>query len=48
MQILKDVVAHAAVGIHLLDDHLCLSLARIKVIKNQTAKYEINIDFIEP
>ena len=47
-QILKDVVAHVAVIIHLLEDELCLSLARIKVVKNQASKYEININFLEP
>jgi len=47
-QILKDVVAHAAVSIHLLEDQLRLSPARIKVVKNQAAKYEINIHFLEP
>ena len=47
-QILKDAVAHAAVGIHLLEDQLCLSPTRIEVVKNQAAKYEINIRFLEP
>ena len=47
-QILKDAVAHAAVSIHLLEDQLRLSLARIEVVKNQVAKYEINICFLEP
>ena len=47
-QILKDAVAHAVVSIHLLEDHLRLSPARIEVVKNQAAKYEINIRFLEP
>ena len=47
-QILKDVVAHAAVNIHLLEDEVCLIPARIEVVKNQAAKYEINIRFLEP
>ena len=45
---MKDVVAHAVVSIHLLEDQLHLSPARIKVVKNQAAKYEINIHFLEP
>ena len=32
-QILKDVVAHAAVSIHLLEDQVCLSLARMEIVK---------------
>ena len=47
-QILKDVVDHAIVGIHLIEDQLHLSPARIKVVKNQAGKYEINIRFLEP
>ena len=47
-QILKDVVAHAAVSIHLLEDQLHLSPTGIEVVKNQAAKYEINIRFLEP
>ena len=47
-QILKNAVAHAAVSIHLLEDQVRLSLARIEVIKNQATKYEINICFVEP
>ena len=47
-QILKNAVAHSAVSIHLLEDQLRLSPARIEVVKNQTAKYEINICFLEP
>ena len=47
-QVLKKVVAHVAVSIHLLEEHLFLSPARIEVVKNQAAKYEINIHFLEP
>ena len=32
----------------LLEDQLRLSSARIEVIKNQAAKFEINIRFLEP
>ena len=46
--ILKNVVAHAAVSIHLLEDQLCLSPARIEGVKTQADKYEINIRFLEP
>ena len=41
--ILKNAVAHAAVSIHLLEDQLRLSPTRIEGVKNQAAKYEINI-----
>ena len=47
-QILKNAVAHAAVSIHLLEDQLRMSPERIEVVKNQVAKYEINIRFLEP
>ena len=47
-QILKNAVAHSAVSIDLLEDQLRLSPARIEVVKNQAAKYEINIRFVEP
>ena len=46
--ILKNAVAHAAVSIHLLEYQLRLSPERIEVVKNQAAKYEINIRFLEP
>ena len=46
--ILKSAVAHAVVSIHLLEDQLCLSPARIEGVKNEAAKYEINICFLEP
>ena len=41
--ILKNAAAHAAISIHLLEDQLCLSPARIEGVKNQAAKYENNI-----
>ena len=31
-----------------MEDQMHLSLARIEVVKNQAAKYEINIRFLEP
>ena len=46
--ILKNAVAHAAMSIHLLEDQLHLSPERIERFKNQAAKYEINIHFLEP
>ena len=47
-QILKNEVSHSAVSVQLLEDQLRLSSARIEVIKNQAAKFEININFLEP
>ena len=47
-KILKDAVAHAAVSIYLLEDQLRLSPARIEVVRNPAAKYEMNIRFLEP
>ena len=47
-QILRDEVAHSAVSVQLLEDQLRLSSARIEVIRNQAAKFEINIRFLEP
>ena len=47
-QILKDEVAHSAVSVQLLEYQLRLSTARIEVIKNQAAKFEINICFLDP
>ena len=41
--ILKNAVVHAAVSIHLLEDQMGLSPARIEGVKTQAAKYEINI-----
>ena len=46
--ILKNTVAHAAVSTHLLEDQLLLSPAKIEGVKTQAAKYEINIQFLEP
>ena len=40
-------MACAAVSIHLLEEQLHLSPERIGVVKNQAAKYEINICFLE-
>ena len=45
---LRNEVAHAAVSVQLLEDQLRLSSARIELIRNQAAKFEINIHFLEP
>ena len=45
--ILKNAVAHATVSMHLLEDQMHSSPARIEEVKNQAAKYEINIRFLE-
>ena len=45
--ILINVVAHAAVSIHLLEDQLRLIPARIEGVKTQATKLEINIRFLE-
>ena len=45
---MKDEVGHATVSVQLLKDQLRLSAARIEVIRNQDAKFEINICFLEP
>ena len=47
-QILMNEVDHSAISIQLLEDQLRLSAARIEAIKNQAAKFEINIQFLEP
>ena len=47
-QILKNEVDHAAISVQLLEDQLHLSAARIEVIRNQAAKFEKNIRFLEP
>ena len=47
-KILKNEVSHSALSVQLLEDQLCLSSARIEVIANQAAKFEINIRFLEP
>ena len=36
------------VSVQLLEDQLRLRAARIEVIRNQVAKFEINIRFLEP
>ena len=47
-QTLRNEVAHSTVSVQLLEDQLRLSAARIEVIRNQAAKFEINIRFLEP
>ena len=47
-QILRSEVDHSAISVQLLEDQHCLSAARIEAIKNQAAKFEINIHFLEP
>ena len=47
-QILRSEVDHSAIGVQLLEDQLRLSTAKIEAIKNQAAKFEINIQFLEP
>ena len=42
-QILRSEVDHSVVNVQLLEDQLRLSAARIEAIKNQAAKFEINI-----
>ena len=46
--ILRNEVDHSTVSVQLLEDQLRLSAARIEAIKNQAAKFEINIHFLEP
>ena len=46
--ILRSEVDHSAISVQLLEDQLWLSVARIEAIKNQAAKFEINIQFLEP
>ena len=41
--ILRSELDHSAINVQLLEDQLCLSVARIEAIKNQAAKFEINI-----
>ena len=45
---LTNEVDHSMVSVHLLEDQLRLSTAIIEVIRNQAAKFEINICFLEP
>ena len=47
-QILRNEVDHSVISVQLLEDQLRLSAARIEAIKNQAAKFEINIQFLEP
>ena len=47
-QILRSEVDHSAISVQLLEDQLRLSTTRIEAIKNQAAKFEINIEFLEP
>ena len=47
-QTLRNEVDHSAVSVQLLEDQLRLSAARIEIIRNQAAKFEINIHFLEP
>ena len=47
-QILRSKVDNLAISVHLLEDQLRLSTPRIEAIKNQAAKFEINIQFLEP
>ena len=45
---LRNEVDHYVVSVHLLEDQLRLSAAKIEVIRNQDAKFEINIRSLEP
>ena len=47
-QILRSEVDHSAISVQLLEEQLRLSTARIEAIRNQAAKFEINIQFLEP
>ena len=47
-QTLRDEVDHSAVSVQLLEDQFHLSATKIEAIKNQAAKFEINIHFLEP
>ena len=47
-QILRSEVDHPAINVQLLEDQFRLSASRIKAIKNQAEKFEINIQFLEP
>ena len=47
-QTLRNEVAHSVVSVQLLEDQLRLSTSRIEVIRNQAAKLQINICFLEP
>ena len=39
---------HSVVSVQLLEDQLHLRAAEIEVIRNQAAKFKINIHFLEP
>ena len=45
---MRSEVDHSAISVQLLEDQLRLSAAMIEAIKNQDAKFEINIKFLEP
>ena len=47
-QTLRNEVSHFAGSVQLLEDQLRLSATRIEAIRNQAAKFEINIRFLEP
>ena len=46
--ILRSEVDHPAINVQLLKDQIHFSAARIEAVKNQAAKFEINIQFLEP
>ena len=47
-QILRSEVGHSTISVQFLEDQLRLSPTRIEAIRNQAAKFEINIQFLEP
>ena len=47
-QVLRSEVDNSSISVQLLEDQLRLSVPRIEAIKNQAAKFEINIQFLEP
>ena len=47
-QTLRNEVAHTMISVQFLEDQLHLNSAIIEVIRNQAAKFEINIHFLEP
>ena len=46
--ILRSQVDHPAISVLLLEDQLHLSTSRVKAIKKQAEKFEINIQFLKP
>ena len=46
--VLKNEVGHPAVNVKFLENQLRLIPARIEAIRNQVARFEINIQFLEP